>query len=159
VSWIPYRSFRVQTALAPAEIIARMRAHVESQSRSLHGRVDDHGFRLRPATFYKNGFAPVVRGVVVQRGAVTDLQVTMRPSLGAMVVGIIWLCVWGFATYRMLPPVWPTTVDRVLAMEAITPALMVLGWLGLTSFGFWVDARRVRPTLETIMATEGPRGD
>ena len=171
---LPYRQFDLDTGLAQAEIVERLRAIVEPGSAFLAsfkrtnklfaGDVSSDGFKIRRLKYDPNPHFPVVIGRLEPLPVGTRVSITMRLRRFMQVFIVIWSAAMLFAcVVPFLLALLSSTKNDVFVL--FTP----LEWVGLVMGGvsfaylvvavsFGVEARKARGLVEeALQPAPGPR--
>ncbi|MBX9625886.1 MAG: hypothetical protein K2X82_18950 [Gemmataceae bacterium] len=156
----PYRRFRLESPLPPAEVMARLAAAVEPvrwvrwpfepPGRPFEGEVGPNEFRVTRVIRYRNSFRPDIEGRVVWTPDGSVIEGTAALQLWAAAFMSVWLACAGLAVVGCL---WMFVRDglagdwRPILFAPV--GLFVFGW-AMTTGGFTVEARRALALLREI---------
>lgn len=149
VNWLPYHRFEITSSMKRQDAVQALAAHVEpvkwfrfgwpnkANDKRFEGVVSGDSFEIQRVMGYRNSFAPAVRGEVKSAGAMTQIVITMRP----MLIALIFIGVWIFASITVLITAGPVGVISIVMMLFLYA--MVMG-------GFWFEANKQEATLREI---------
>jgi hypothetical protein len=165
IRW-PSREFDIDTRLAPAEIVERLRAIIEPGSRFLAlfkrrkkpftGEVSADGFKVMRLAYSRNGVLPVVTGRFEPGPIGTRVRIAMRLPRQVAVFLVLWFAVFALA---FAAPLFLSVTDQTKRFgRALTPMGFYGYALGLASFAYLMvagsfawEARRARGLLEEAL--------
>jgi hypothetical protein len=167
----PFRKFVVDTELAEAEIVERLRGIVEPRGAFLAGfrrtnklfagEVSPQGFKITRLIYYGNASLPVVIGTFEPGPNGARVQVTMRPTQFAIAFGTLWFgfmvlftVIVGLVTISAW---WKSGAVKDGIFSFLPVAMLAFGYL-LAAVTFGAEARKARRLLEEALQTRpGPR--
>lgn len=86
MSIIPYEKITLRTQLSSQEVIKRI-----SESSEYIGNSTNTGFNVSRAISYQNSFLPQIKGLVVDDGRDTKIEITMKLNTFVLLFMVVWL--------------------------------------------------------------------
>ena len=149
VKLLPYHRFEIISPLKREDALAAIAAHVEApkwilfrlpskaNDKRFEGQVTETGFNIRRVLGYRNSFQPTVLGEIEGAGAMSRINVTMRPFTFV----IVFITIWCAGVLGL------TFVSR----EALLMGAFMLVFLYLLVVsGFWFEANKQERALREI---------
>lgn len=151
---LPCDSFEIVTTLSPSKLVTVFQRHVvpfierHNVQYDVHffGRVDEKGFKCRPAIRYRNGFLPVVIGSFrsIPEGT-TVIHVAMRPDFFTVGFLVVWF---GIPISGIIFGIFslPNSGLDGLKTVILLGGMVFISWAFIMFF-FWLEGKKVQPLL------------
>jgi len=159
---LPYRRFTIETALAPAQVQARLRGGIEQErtfrfskpTQPFTGSINGPSFDVMRNVAGRNSFRPRVRGTIEAAGSGTRVIGTMQLHEIIMVFIGAFIVAAG--------SVFLSGVARSVASRQLEPAMLIalavlVGLVAMTLGGFFVEVRSSFSAL--VQLVDGSRAD
>lgn len=160
---IPYQAFRLETALPPDEVAARLTAATEpvrwlrfrllgsETGNRFEGTVGDDWFRVWRLVGYENSFLPVIRGRVTPstRGSSVEGSLVLNPVMTVIVVILTALIALGGAQN-----IGPLLAGGPWNPPGWSQVLVIIFLWALCAGCFTYEARRSLALLHRVISAE-----
>jgi len=150
----PKDTFEIDTTMSAAEIYVVLDAVVEppkwfrwrsADNKMFQGEFSTDGFKIMRIIRYRNSFLPVIEGTVTPTLSGSRIAVTLRLHRFVGIFMLSWLGGVSIGIFAFLGAALKGNMAPLPAL--LVPSGMLLFGIGLTSGGFWWEARKTKPVI------------